>query len=83
MYFTADPATQFAGFPSLVRFDDDHLGCAFAVAPSLTHGDSARNQSLAKHKARAAPALLRLSPNLPPTESSVSCRRGAESRRGA
>ena len=45
----ADPTTMFAGFPSLVRFDDDHLGCAFAVAPSLTHGDSARNQSLAKH----------------------------------
>ena len=40
--------TRFAGFPSLVCFSDEHLGCAFAVAPSATHGDSARDQSMLK-----------------------------------
>jgi hypothetical protein len=29
-----DPTTIYAGFPSLVRFDDQHLGCAFTCGPS-------------------------------------------------
>ena len=30
----ADAATLYSGFPSLVRFDDQHLICAFTVGPS-------------------------------------------------
>ena len=30
------PASAYSGFPSLVRFDDQHLGCAFTLGPSDT-----------------------------------------------
>ena len=30
----ADPSTIYAGFPSLVLFDDDHIACAFTTGAS-------------------------------------------------
>ena len=36
----ATPERQYAGFPSLVRFDDQHLGCAFTMGRGMDQDNS-------------------------------------------